>query len=259
MGNSASGDDECSVFSPNERRSLKHKYTDLLEDDKKTVSPVKLSQFFSSTQVRKFGDLCLACLTADGEVTYAKFEKFAGEGCRSNTTTTLNMYWKILSLDTSSAVLEDFLKLALERSGVSEDAIESTVNLLIKHIIEYLSKQRSEHNDASTIECKEFMLWMNEYAPTLPKIFITDFNRRFFSGSELLSSVPFRPPELEGGSSIVSQCHIVPLALFTSHLQGRWSKLYTTERDGLSFNRIAHHILGYGVRMTSSLTRKMFL
>jgi hypothetical protein len=29
-------------------------------------------------------------------------------------------------------------------------------------------------------------------------------------------------------------------------LQGDWERLYTSADDGLSFNRICHHILGYG-------------
>jgi hypothetical protein len=28
-------------------------------------------------------------------------------------------------------------------------------------------------------------------------------------------------------------------------LQGTWARLYTSEENGLSFNRICHHILGY--------------
>eukprot|EP01037_Dinobryon_pediforme_P044097 gene44097-55607_t len=29
------------------------------------------------------------------------------------------------------------------------------------------------------------------------------------------------------------------------HLQATWTRLYSTEIDGMSFNRVEHHILGY--------------
>ena len=63
-----------------------------------------------------------------------------------------------------------------------------------------------------------------------------------------LPSSTFNIPILQGNSTILHNISILPLALFSSHLQGTWKKLYSTESDGLSFNRIAHHILGYGVR-----------
>lgn len=57
--------------------------------------------------------------------------------------------------------------------------------------------------------------------------------------------IPFTPPlfDFDEKSDIVySACDCFPLALYDTHLQGRWKRLYTTQKDGFSFNRIAHHV-----------------
>jgi hypothetical protein len=53
-------------------------------------------------------------------------------------------------------------------------------------------------------------------------------------------------PKLLSPSFILTSNHTVfGLALASPCLQGAWTRLYTSEENGLSFNRICHHILGY--------------
>jgi hypothetical protein len=107
----------------------------------------------------------------------------------------------------------------------------------------------TRRNDSNSIRItsRDLINWTNEYAPHAHKVFVSYINSKCFSAVELIGHVPFRSPILEGGSSVINQSDIVPLALYDITLQGRWKKLYTTQADGLSFNRIAHHILGYSV------------
>lgn len=94
-----------------------------------------------------------------------------------------------------------------------------------------------------------FMEWVNEYTPNLSRLFVTYLNLVCFPDVELLSFTPFCPPVLEMESLVATHSRLLPLALYTNYMQGKWKRLYTTERDGVSFNRVAHNILGYGVRL----------
>ena len=75
---------------------------------------------------------------------------------------------------------------------------------------------------------------------------VTYFNRKLFPDIEMLGGYkPFVPPliEPEESSDIISStADLIPFALYDLKMQGRWKRLYTTQRDGLSFNRIAHHV-----------------
>lgn len=75
---------------------------------------------------------------------------------------------------------------------------------------------------------------------------MTFFNSKLFPGVEMQGGYkPFLAPIIdpdEDSDIIRSSCDLMPLALYDINLQGRWKRLYTTQKDGLSFNRIAHHV-----------------
>jgi hypothetical protein len=185
--------------------------------------------------------------------------KFVINGARSTSTKTLQLIWDIIIIDKSvpeEQYLHCFFLLLLELSGCDPTGLHLTAERLSCHV-KTMTKKNNYNNSQSygeedettvpPISARNLISWTNEYAPHTHKVFVTFLNSKCFSHIELVGYTPFRSPILENGSSVLNQSDIVPLALYDVTLQGRWKKLYTTQADGLSFNRIAHHILGYSV------------
>jgi hypothetical protein len=216
-------------------------------------SQEKFCAEFSSTFYPQFGASCYHYILGDSnQLTLQLFMKFVINGARSNSTKTLQLVWDILSIDQKQNqedeveqqhLLDSFFLLLLELSGCDPLGIQVTASRLSQHV-KYIFKRNS---DSIRITSRDLINWTNEYAPHAHKVFVTYINSKCFSSVELIGHTPFRSPILDGGSSVLNQSDIVPLALYDITLQGRWKKLYTTQADGLSFNRIAHHILGYSV------------
>ena len=103
------------------------------------------------------------------------------------------------------------------------------------------------------VSFEEFYAWATESFPLLYQPFAAFIYSRLFGNSEMDGpSLPLPPslrlaqPELLSPSFILSSRHsLFGLALASPYLQGAWTRLYTSEENGLSFNRICHHILGY--------------
>jgi len=99
----------------------------------------------------------------------------------------------------------------------------------------------------------EFYVWATESFPLLYQPFAAFMYSRLFANCEMgVPPLPLPPslrlalPELLSRSYILSSEHsLFGLALASPYLQGAWTRLYTSEENGLSFNRICHHILGY--------------
>jgi hypothetical protein len=176
------------------------------------------------------------------------FQKFVINGSRSTSTKTLQLLWDIIVQDSTfpdESNISFFFRLLLDFSGCEPDGIEKAADRLASHVSQIHSK--NYRNAPVPLDSRALISWANEYAPYAAAVFVTYINHKCFHGIELNGYTPFCPPILERGSSVVSQSDVMPLALYDKSLQGRWKKLYTTQEDGLSFNRIAHHILGYGV------------
>jgi hypothetical protein len=195
--------------------------------------------------------------------------KFVINGARSTSTKTLQLIWDIISIDKTvpeEQYLHCFFLLLLELSGCDPTGLSITADRLSSHVKSITKKNNnntasappssvssSEGNEevaVPPITARSLISWTNEYAPHTHKVFVTFLNQKCFADVELIGYTPFQSPILESGSSVLNQSDIVPLALYDITLQGRWKKLYTTQADGLSFNRIAHHILGYSVSST---------
>lgn len=179
-------------------------------------------------------------------MTLQLFMKFVINGARSTSTKTLQLLWDIIEIDSTipnDKTIDCFFLLLLELSGCDPNGIQTTAERLSHHVRTYANKNYSD----SVINSRILISWTNEYAPHAHKVFVSYLNNKCFPNVELIGYTPFRAPILEDGSSVLNQSDVVPLALYDINLQGRWKKLYTTQTDGLSFNRIAHHILGYSV------------
>ena len=197
--------------------------------------------------------------------TSAQFENFIGTCTRSNKSTTLLCIWDLLiekkeSTQSSSSQLYRLLSIALELCGVSQ--LQSS--LLITRLSHSIHKQKTERtsNQSSGYGSKQevtsstsfsqddfesLQQWIRQYGPNLPNVFETFFNALCFGPSHGSSLTRFATPKLSIQSEVVSVSELLPLALYHSMLQGAWRRLYSSSSDGLSFNRIAHHIIGYEV------------
>jgi hypothetical protein len=111
------------------------------------------------------------------------------------------------------------------------------------------SSSSSSHPTNSSTDFARLQQWIQKYAPCIPSIFETFFNCFCFGHSNNISPIGyFYSPHLLSESSIISHdAEILPLSFYNIKLQGSWRRLYTSESDGLSFNRVAHHILGYSL------------
>ncbi|GLD93138.1 hypothetical protein PINS_up001730 [Pythium insidiosum] len=89
----------------------------------------------------------------------------------------------------------------------------------------------------------ELMRWTSNQVPLLYSTFSSWVTRRCFGR---LARLSYNPPELSQPSDILSLSQFTALSLTGTPLQQRVDRLYTNAQDGLSFNRLCHHILGYG-------------
>lgn len=219
-----------------------------------TPSKEKFCNEFFSNIYSNFGDACYRYIIGQSnQLTLPLFMKFVINGCRSTSTKTLQLVWDILTLDENilpNQYVNYFFLLLLELSGCDPTGIHITAERLSRHVKHVTHRNSS---DDHPITSRDLINWANEYAPHTHKVFVSYLTWKCFSTVELIGYTPFRSPILEDGSSVLNQSDIVPLALYDITLQGRWKKLYTTQADGLSFNRIAHHILGYSVHYSHYL------
>ena len=89
-------------------------------------------------------------------------------------------------------------------------------------------------------------MFVNNYAVFVPKLIETVLGNILFGEIERPSFSPFRNPTLLDESCILTNSlDLLPLALHSPHLQGKFRRLYTSRLDGYDFNRIFHHIQGY--------------
>jgi TLD len=108
------------------------------------------------------------------------------------------------------------------------------------------------------IELCDVLEWVDLTAPMFPYILPTFFHYILFPNATALpkSRTIFTVPTMNGGShaataTIVASSHKIlsvrnfVLACFTPALNGLYFPLYTSNDDGLSFNRLQNAILGY--------------
>ncbi|EEY69393.1 uncharacterized protein PITG_05622 [Phytophthora infestans T30-4] len=88
----------------------------------------------------------------------------------------------------------------------------------------------------------DFVRWIGSQFPLLYTIFMSWMARKSF---ESLTKPSYEAPQLSHTSGILSRSHFVALSTVTTSLQTPLSRLYTSAQDGLSFNRLSYHILGY--------------
>jgi len=278
MGNKASCFNEDDLIDDNplnksEREALQKKFNGIfISGSSMEENKNRFLAEFESKEIPHFAtSIYDACREVDSEPSFLRFQKFAIDVSRSTSSNIIRKIWALVCTNPSPIAGHSrttiFLQLMLECSLCESHNLAVTAARLTEHL-EYVSSasgNRNKHRDVggvlnsevdpnavmdSETELSGLIDWVNEYAPHAAKVFVTFFNHKLFPDVEMQGGYkPFVPPLIdpdEGSDIVRSSCDLMPLALYDINLQGRWKRLYTTQQDGLSFNRIAHHILGYG-------------
>lgn len=163
---------------------------------------------------------------------------------RSYDSTPLQIVLDILSADAhlnQSARLSLLFRVLMECAGYDDDMCPSMANSLAALV--------SEQADKAGLPCVQHIVMA---LPCASHVLRSFFFARMCPG--IAHSKTYSIPRLDAPSSIAAQLSTVfPLTLHSSSLQGRWTQLYSSDKHGFSFNRIAHHLLGYHVRTHHTL------
>ncbi|TYZ59138.1 hypothetical protein PybrP1_000063 [[Pythium] brassicae (nom. inval.)] len=95
---------------------------------------------------------------------------------------------------------------------------------------------------AHQLSCDEFVRWASAQFPLLYSIFVSWMSAKCFGA---IARPSYHPPRLSHKSEILSSAHFVCLSAVATPTQNALHRLYTSSQDGLSFNRLSFHLLGY--------------
>jgi hypothetical protein len=254
-----------------EQAALKRLYENLSTDG--VVDRAKMAAHFRSDVIEDYGGRLYDVLANRGAVaSELAFMAAVAKCARGTQTATIRLFWDVCAFSVTESRTREYAIFCLisELGNCSLDGIADTALVLSESMEKFKARKRTgpaaftasaegasdaspapSAEEAAEAEFLSFMEWANEYTPNLSRLFVTYLNLVCFPDVELLSFTPFCPPVLEMDSLVASHSRLLPLALYTNYMQGRWKRLYTTERDGVSFNRVAHNILGYGVSYAS--------
>lgn len=185
------------------------------------------------------------------------FKSFFVNLCRKSNSNTVSTVWDIVTVKNSEKHSDDSLKLFLillydisHNNSFELAQYAHSLDKLLLFVTTFISRQRHiPVNYLENVTSDEIISWSNDFAPYVPRIFET-YIQVFCFGNDNLSPgfTPFYQPILKDKqSTIVKNVDLFALALYSDKFQGEWRRLYTTEVDGLSFNRIVYHIFGYEV------------
>eukprot|EP00568_Trieres_chinensis_P007851 CAMPEP_0183301814 /NCGR_PEP_ID=MMETSP0160_2-20130417/7815_1 /TAXON_ID=2839 ORGANISM="Odontella Sinensis, Strain Grunow 1884" /NCGR_SAMPLE_ID=MMETSP0160_2 /ASSEMBLY_ACC=CAM_ASM_000250 /LENGTH=632 /DNA_ID=CAMNT_0025464501 /DNA_START=39 /DNA_END=1937 /DNA_ORIENTATION=- len=107
------------------------------------------------------------------------------------------------------------------------------------------------HGECELVSLDVFLEWAENTAPCLSACLSTFMHHILFPDRPYPPSrTPFLFPDLKGQSSAFfhrpASSLLFSLASMSLSLGGSWFRLYTSESDGLSFNRLQLSLLGYG-------------
>ena len=176
------------------------------------------------------------------EVSWNRFQELFVDIIRSNNVNPLRIIQSILLADTSLQGMrtKTFFLLLLE---FAHSDYSSFVEIATR-LAEYCR---------DPFESPAFIQFVAAHLPLASQAITSFFHTKFCP--DVRCPKPFHLPLLETGSSIVNHpCELFPLCLVTTSLQGRWVQLYSSDSHGFSFNRVAHHILGYHVSIAITTT-----
>lgn len=190
---------------------------------------------------------------------FEHFQQFVVDLTRFSAKRTIETCWDLLSNSISEPnnCLSKFISFAIDLATFTIQDTEGTTNTRPPHtaLIERMEEMfhsvckrlYHQYNESDETTLDLLFNWIYGYAPCLPKLIESVFAMLFFDVTTLPSFKPYCSAYFDNISATVSVLDVIPLSWYVAGLQGKWQRLYTTMSDGLSFNRLMHHILGYEV------------
>lgn len=199
------------------------------------------------SRIFKSSTLVGVLLERDTLADYKCFKAFIVSSARLNDTTSVKVIWDHCP---TVNTLDVFFTLLCEIGGVDIDSVPSVAQTLSRSVTKYVASQLGG-GETIAVEFPALMEWIHIYGASIPKVIATYTTNLCFQAGSIPSFSPFFAPYFDVHSEITRESGVFPLALCMDSLQGPWKRLYTSNVDGLSFNRVVHHILGYGVSYCS--------
>ena len=168
---------------------------------------------------------------------YKNFEDFSIRCTRVNSSVTIQTLYNLMPRDMKCTSFLNFL---------FEEFSTKDVEVAVPNIVAYIRKCLRLVDNSYELSLEDIQTWIEGFGSRIPAAIETRLNA-FFFGSQHISFESFASPTLLAGSEIVADMKMLPLAWYHASLQGEWTKLYTSSRDGFSFNRIMHHLVGFEV------------
>jgi hypothetical protein len=214
------------------------------------------SSLFTTYQVAPFliKTLRIAFTTGKFKNSYASFEDFLMQCSRTSAPTTLLILWKLTKymalseelLDWSSR-LKRFCALLLLFSTKKEPESEQELHASASELAEFYAQV--VHKGDATIDCDTDFSSLLEsvllYSPQAARPMQVLMSTIFFQEDLSPTYHPYQPPQCSSESLLLTNFAAGFLAMAGEPLQGAWKCLYTMVHDGIAFNRIVHHVLGY--------------
>ena len=270
MGNSSSVDGKASAkaaensgsFNKRELVCIKELYAQLLDEEKTKGETVTTSSTLPIMLPHLRRLLSERGVLKD----FHFFCQFLDEAMRINSTQTLEVIWDLWGDNSSVFAMESsnrlylFFELLIEiamchRNDVDLSSQKAMAELLVASVTS--SNNMNNHDDtnvdqksSSSHQLMMLKRWCALYGPRTAKIFESYLTELCFPNEHNPSFFPYRPPNFIGKyplSDVLpnSALDLLPLSLYHESLQGDWTRLYSSSVDGLSFNRMAHHVMGY--------------
>ena len=282
MGNKSSARAEAMYveddsISKIEHESLRNIFGASVSNDDFEIKQEMFCVIFSSSIYPLYGRNLFSSIKSanDDAMKFSEFYKFAILACKtsvSSCTKCLLSAFKVphgIELQANDLVsydVQSFLNFCCEIGNIklSENSIKLIGRKLFHHFQSKVIKSNSLTSGSvpnmDTVNGYDYATlsnWMNEYFPCISQLLFTYVNLICFRETILSPSSSFhlfRSPNLISESETYVDNRILKygeeflLSLQSDKLQGSWKLLYNSNVHGRSFNRIAHHLLGYEVR-----------
>ncbi|KDO16462.1 hypothetical protein SPRG_17407 [Saprolegnia parasitica CBS 223.65] len=163
---------------------------------------------------------------------------------RSSSASILRSLWSIFDASTTGTLSESelrqlFLAVLLMADATSEDAFD-----VAAYVGAADAMVASFHLHANAISLPHFVSWTSASWPLLHTVFSAWMAHKCFASLPSTRST-YMAPRLSHPSDILSRGELIALSGQSMQLQDTWDRLYTSTQDGLSFNRLCYHLLGY--------------